>query len=80
MQGQFQADILGVPVLRPRQLEQTAIGIAHVAGVAGGLWQLGDLAERWEVERVFEPQMPESRREELYAGWQRAVRTVVGDA
>ena len=75
---QFQADILGVPVLRPRQLERTALGIAHVAGVAGGLWQLGDLAARWEVDRVFEPEMHESRREELYAGWQAAVATVIG--
>ncbi|RLV50946.1 glycerol kinase GlpK [Nocardioides mangrovicus] len=75
---QFQADILGVPVLRPTQLEQTAIGVAHVAGVAGGLWQLGDLAERWQVERVFEPQMSPDRRESLYAGWREAVRSVVG--
>jgi len=76
---QFQADILGVPVLRPRQLEQTAIGVAHVAGVAGGLWKLGDLASRWEVERVFEPTMSEDRRETLYAGWLAAVRSVIGD-
>lgn len=74
---QFQAGILGVPVLRPRQLEQTAIGIAHVAGVAGGLWQLGDLVQRWEVDRVFEPQMSEERREALYAGWKAAVACVV---
>lgn len=75
---QFQADILGVPVLRPRQLERTALGIAHVAGVAGGMWKIGDLAARWEAERVFEPQMSEDRRESLYAGWKAAVRTVTG--
>ena len=75
---QFQADILGIPVLRPRQLEQTAIGIAHVAGVAGGLWELDELAARWQADRVFEPTMPEDQREELYAGWQAAVRTVTG--
>ncbi|GAB6987481.1 FGGY family carbohydrate kinase [Nocardioides pyridinolyticus] len=75
---QFQADILGVPVLRPRQLERTALGIAHVAGVAGGMWKLGDLARSWEAERVFEPQMSEDRREILYAGWTAAVRTVTG--
>ena len=73
---QFQADILGVPVLRPRQLEQTALGVAHVAGVAGGLWKLGELAERWSAERVFEPAMSEDQRETLYDGWQAAVRTV----
>jgi glycerol kinase len=75
---QFQADILGVPVLRPRQLERTALGIAHVAGVAGGMWKIGDLARRWEADRVFEPQMSEDRRETLYAGWKAAVRTVTG--
>lgn len=75
---QFQADILGIPVLRPHQLERTALGVAHVAGVAGGLWQLDDLANRWEVERRFEPTMSEDQRETLYAGWQDAVRTVVG--
>jgi glycerol kinase len=75
---QFQADILGIPVLRPRELEQTALGIAHVAGVAGGLWKLEDLAARWEVERVFEPTMTEDRRESLYAGWKAAVASVIG--
>lgn len=73
---QFQADILGVPVLRPRQLERTALGIAHVAGVAGGMWKVGDLARRWEAERVFEPRMGEDQRESLYDGWRAAVRTV----
>lgn len=75
---QFQADILGIPVLRPRQLEQTAIGIAHVAGVAGGLWKLEDLATRWEADRIFEPQISADRRESLYDGWRAAVRTVIG--
>ena len=75
---QFQADILGIPVLRPRQLERTALGVAHVAGVAGGMWKLEDLAQRWEAERVFEPQMSPDRRESLYAGWTAAVRTVTG--
>lgn len=74
---QFQADILGVPVLRPRQLERTALGVAHVAGVGGGLWELEDLAARWEVDRTFEPQISEDQRETLYAGWQAAVRSVI---
>lgn len=73
---QFQADILGVAVLRPRQLERTALGVAHVAGVRAGLWELGDLALRWKADRVFEPTMGEDQRESLYAGWQAAVRTV----
>lgn len=75
---QFQADILGIPVLRPRQLERTALGIAHVAAVAGGLWKMEDLALRWTADRVFEPQMSEDHREALYAGWKAAVRTVTG--
>lgn len=75
---QFQADILGVPVLRPRLLEQTALGVAHVAGVAGGLWKLGELAERWTADRVYEPIMAADRRESLYDGWRAAVRTVTG--
>lgn len=75
---QFQADILGVPVLRPRELERTALGIAHVAGVSAGLWELEDLATRWKADRVFEPRMSADRREVLYAGWTQAVRTVTG--
>lgn len=77
---QLQADLLGIPVLRPRQLEQTAIGVAHVAGVAGGMWKLEELATRWTAERVFEPELPEDRREELYDGWRAAVRTVTGSS
>ncbi|HET9826991.1 MAG TPA: glycerol kinase GlpK [Nocardioidaceae bacterium] len=75
---QFQADVLGVPVRRPAELERTALGVAHVAGMTVGLWKQGDLSDRWVVDRVFEPEMPEARREELYAGWQHAVRTVIG--
>lgn len=75
---QFQADILGIPVLRPQQLERTALGVAHVAGVAGDLWKLDELATRWKADRVFEPAMSEDRRESLYAGWKAAVRTVTG--
>ena len=73
---QFQADILGIPVLRPTELERTALGVAHLAGMGVGLWKQSDLSDHWQVERVFEPEMPEARREELYAGWQSAVRTV----
>ncbi|GAA1910224.1 FGGY family carbohydrate kinase [Nocardioides marmoribigeumensis] len=75
---QFQADILGVPVLRPEELERTALGVAHLAGMGVDRWQKQDLADRWEVERVFEPQISEARREELYAGWCTAVDSVCG--
>jgi glycerol kinase len=71
---QFQADILGVPVLRPRVAETTSLGAAYAAGLAVGFWRdLDEIRRLWVPERTFEPQMPAARREELYAGWQRAV-------
>lgn len=77
---QFQADILGIPVRRPVELERTALGVAHMAGMGVGLWNKRDLADRWKVDRIFEPQMPEDQREELYAGWLAAVKTITGKA
>jgi glycerol kinase len=73
---QFQADILGIPVVRPRELERTALGVAQVAGLASGHWTRDDLTHHWQLDRVFEPQMSESRRAELYSGWQHAVRMI----
>ena len=75
---QFQADILGIPVRRPLELERTALGVAHMAGMGVGRWKQSDLAESWRVDRVFEPQMSEDQRESLCAGWQAAVRMVTG--
>jgi glycerol kinase len=72
---QFQADILGIPVLRPVELERTALGVAHLAGMGVGQWKQSDLRDRWRLDRVFEPAMTEERRAELYAGWQAAVRS-----
>lgn len=73
---QFQADILGIPVRRPVELERTALGVAHLAGMGVGIWQQDDIRNTLEVDRVFEPGMSEERREELYAGWLSAVRCV----
>jgi glycerol kinase len=70
---QFQADILGIPVQRPVGSERTILGIAHLAGVGVGMWQIGDIAQRWMLDRTFEPRMAADQREELYAGWQAAV-------
>jgi glycerol kinase len=71
---QFQADILGVPVQRPRVAETTALGAAYLAGLATKFWgSQQELAEHWEVDRTFEPQMSAEQREKLYAGWKRAV-------
>lgn len=71
---QFQADILGIPVESPATTETTALGAAYLAGLATGFWKdEGELKAQLKIGRRFEPSMPASRREELYAGWRRAV-------
>ncbi|HYB41458.1 MAG TPA: glycerol kinase GlpK [Candidatus Methylomirabilis sp.] len=70
---QFQADILGIPVLRPAVTETTGLGAAYLAGVGAGLWKTGDLAGRWKLQRRFEPSMAPPAREASYGGWRRAV-------
>jgi glycerol kinase len=71
---QFQADILGIPIKRPAQTESTALGAAYLAGLATGFWKDEQaLAPQRKIARRFEPSMPESRREQLYADWRRAV-------
>ena len=71
---QLQADILGIPVMRPKATEMTALGAAYAAGLAAGLWSGHDeLRENWEEDRVFEPQWSDDRRDRAYAGWERAV-------
>jgi glycerol kinase len=71
---QFQADLMGVRVLRPSVIETTALGAAYLAGLGVGVWpSLDALASRWTVERTFTPAMGAARREELYDGWRRAV-------
>jgi glycerol kinase len=71
---QFQADILGIPVVRPVNTETTAAGAAFLAGLAVGFWpSVDDLAEMWQRERTFEPNMSKSDRERLISDWTRAV-------
>ncbi len=71
---QLQADVLGVPVVRPVVHETTALGVAYAAGLATALWSgLDELRANWGVDRVFEPGLDEARREAAYAGWKRAV-------
>lgn len=71
---QFQADILGMPVVRPKITEATVLGIAYMAGLAGKLWKDQDeLSHMWQKDRVFEPQMKDERRERLYEGWKAAL-------
>ena len=71
---QFQADVLGVPVQRPKVAETTALGAAYLAGLAVGFWSsLQEVAEQWAIDRTFEPQMSVGQRDKLYADWKRAV-------
>ncbi|HEU0003302.1 MAG TPA: FGGY-family carbohydrate kinase, partial [Ktedonobacteraceae bacterium] len=71
---QFQADILGVVVQRPKVAETTALGAAYLAGIAVGFWgSAQEVAEQWAIDRTFEPQMSKDQRDSLYAGWKRAV-------
>jgi glycerol kinase len=71
---QLQADILGVPVVRPRVLETTALGVAYAAGLAVGVWSgLDELRDRWQVDRRWDPAWSGDRREAAYKGWKRAV-------
>jgi glycerol kinase len=71
---QFQADLLGVPVVRPAVVETTALGAAYLAGLAGGFWQNTDsIAAHWQIEKVFHPQMPLDRAAELRGRWKEAL-------
>jgi glycerol kinase len=71
---QFQADLLGVPVVRPKVTETTALGAAYLAGLAAGFWQSREeIAAQWQVDRRFEPLMPRERSAALMATWRRAV-------
>lgn len=72
---QFQADLLGIPVVRPKVIETTALGAAYLAGLATGVYSsLDDLASNWQTERIFRPTMARERAAELMANWERAVR------
>ena len=71
---QFQADILGVPVVRPQVAETTALGAAYAAGLAVNFWKnLDDLRENWLVGKSWQPMMEESTRQRLYQSWLKAV-------
>jgi glycerol kinase len=75
---QFQADLLGIPVVRPQVIETTALGAAYLAGLSSGIYaNLGELASQWKVERRFHPTMPRERAQELMQRWEHAVRQTV---
>jgi glycerol kinase len=71
---QFQADMLGVDVVRPQITETTALGAAYLAGIATGVWRdTDDVARQWREERRFRPELETGERERLLRGWHRAV-------
>jgi len=71
---QFQADLLGIPVVRPQVIETTALGAAYLAGLSCGVYRgLDELAAQWQAERTFHPTMPRERAQALMAAWEHAV-------
>ncbi len=76
---QFQADILGVPVIRPQVAETTALGAAYAAGLAVGFWNnIEDLRSNWAKDKEWEPKMDSETREKHYRGWKKAVTKTFG--
>jgi glycerol kinase len=71
---QFQSDILGVSVVRPKVVETTALGAAYLSGLAVGYWKdKEEIAQKWKVDKEFSPNMDEKTKETLYKGWKKAV-------
>ena len=76
---QFQSDILGKPIVRPVDVETTALGAAYLAGLATGFWKsVAEVESFWRAERRFEPQMPASIRERFFGEWKAAVARARG--
>src|SRR5690606_29484607 len=77
---QFQADLLGIPVLRPTMIETTALGAAYLAGLTSGVYRdTQELSLLWKVERRFTPQMPAEQSRALMQAWEHAVRQTCAD-
>lgn len=75
---QFQSDLLNVPVERPVISETTALGAAYLAGLAVGFWKdRSEIAKHWHLDKQFEPEMEQEVREEIYGGWQKAIRATM---
>jgi glycerol kinase len=75
---QFQADMLGAPVIVPEIAETTALGAAYLAGVGSGYWETEEVAEMWKEAARYEPAMDEPERERLQARWREAVERARG--
>ncbi len=77
---QFQADLLGIPVVRPGVIETTALGAAYLAGLSAGVWRgLDELSAHWRAERRFEPAIPAAVAAERMRAWEHAVRQAVAN-
>lgn len=74
---QFQADLLNCRIIRPKQIESTACGAAHLAGVTMGLWNKKNLKRFSKEDRIFKPAMPDLKRKMLVEGWRKAVSRVM---
>ncbi|MTI87427.1 MAG: glycerol kinase GlpK [Balneolaceae bacterium] len=71
---QFQSDILGIPIVRPKVLETTALGAAYLAGLAVGFWKdVDELSTQWQIDKQFEPRMPEEEVQQHLSKWNKAV-------
>jgi glycerol kinase len=76
---QFQADLLGIPVIRPKVIDTTALGAAYAAGLAVGFWRdLAEIQQQWFVDKVWKPGMSRETRAKLCRGWQKAVTRSFG--
>jgi glycerol kinase len=72
---QLQADLLNVPVVRPKVAETTALGAAYLAGLAVGFWKSrADIARQWQVDKRFKPSMTPATRRRIATGWVRALK------
>jgi len=75
---QFQSDILNTKVIRPKITETTALGAAYLAGLAVGYWKnIDEIQQQWQVDKEFTPEMDDGKRNDLVAGWQRAVKAAI---
>jgi len=75
---QFQADILGVQVVRPKVVEITSLGAAYLAGLAVGYWQNArDIEKCWNLDKTFKNSMTQKQRSRLYDGWRNAITRVM---
>ncbi len=75
---QLQANLLGIPIIRPTNIETTSLGAAFAAGIGSGVWKdLGELRSLWKIDKIYEPRWSYEKREKLYHGWKIAVKRVM---